>query len=199
MMGAERKSMIITEREKKVTAYHEVGHALVAWMLPGCDPVHKVTIIPRGRALGLTMQLPQEERNSHERTYLFNNLCTLLGGRIAEEIVFNEMTTGAGNDIERVSDIARKMVCEWGMSDAVGPMVFKASDPMNGIAGQIMSEETAILIDHEVKKLVQDAYDTAKDIITTHRVLMDDITQTLLDKETINHDEIQEVVNRHQG
>ncbi|HEB70849.1 MAG TPA: cell division protein FtsH, partial [Desulfobulbus sp.] len=199
MMGAERKSMIITEHEKKITAYHETGHALVAWMLPGSDPVHKVTIIPRGRALGLTMQLPQEERNSHDRTYLFNNLCTLLGGRIAEEIIFNEMTTGAGNDIERVSDIARKMVCEWGMSDAVGPMTFKPSDPLNGVPGQIMSEETALLIDHEVKQLVQRAYDTAKDILTTHRDIMEDITQTLLDKETINHEEIKQIVQRHQG
>jgi len=199
MMGAERKSMIITEHEKKITAYHETGHALVAWMLPGSDPVHKVTIIPRGRALGLTMQLPQEERNSHDRTFLFNNLCTLLGGRIAEEIVFNEMTTGAGNDIERVSDIARKMVCEWGMSDAVGPMTFKASDPLNGVPGQIMSEKTALLIDHEVKQLVQRAYDTAKNILTTHRDIMEDITQTLLEKETINHDEIKQIVQQHLG
>ncbi len=199
MMGAERKSMIITEHEKKITAYHETGHALVAWMLPGSDPVHKVTIIPRGRALGMTMQLPQEERNSHDRTYLFNNLCTLLGGRIAEEIVFNEMTTGAGNDIARVSDIARKMVCEWGMSDAVGPMTFKPSDPLNGVPGQIMSEKTALLIDHEVKQLVQRAYDTAKDILTTHRDIMEDISQTLLEKETINHDEIKQIVQQHQG
>ncbi len=197
MMGAERKSMIITEHEKKVTAYHEAGHALVAWMLPGSDPVHKVTIIPRGRALGLTMQLPQEERNSHDRTYLFINLCTLLGGRVAEEIVFNEMTTGAGNDIERVSDIARKMVCEWGMSDAVGPMTFKPSDPLNGIPGQIMSEETALLIDNEVKQLVQKAYDTAKDILTTNREILEAVTQSLLDKETINHDEIQQIVQLH--
>ncbi len=197
MMGAERKSMIITEHEKKVTAYHEAGHALVAWMLPGSDPVHKVTIIPRGRALGLTMQLPQEERNSHDRTYLFINLCTLLGGRVAEEIIFNEMTTGAGNDIERVSDIARKMVCEWGMSDAVGPMTFKPSDPLNGIPGQIMSEETALLIDNEVKQLVQKAYDTAKDILTTNREILEAVTQSLLDKETINHDEIQQIVQLH--
>ncbi len=147
----------------------------------------------------MTMQLPQEERNSHDRTYLFNNLCTLLGGRIAEEIVFNEMTTGAGNDIERVSDIARKMVCEWGMSDAVGPMTFKPSDPLNGVPGQIMSEKTALLIDHEVKQLVQRAYDTAKDILTTHRDIMEDITQTLLEKETINHDEIKQIVQQHQG
>lgn len=198
MMGAERKSMIITEHEKKITAYHEAGHAMVAWMLPGSDPVHKVTIIPRGKALGLTMQLPQEERNSHDRTYLFNNLCILLGGRIAEEIVLNEMTTGAGNDIERVSDIARKMVCEWGMSDAVGPMTFRPSDPLNGNPGQIMSEKTALLIDNEVKQLVQRAYDTAKEILTTYRPILEEVTQTLLDRETITHEEIRVIVQKHE-
>ncbi len=194
MMGAERRSLIITDREKKVTAYHESGHALVAWMLPGADPVHKVTIIPRGKALGLTMQLPEEERNSHDRTFLVNNLCTLLGGRIAEEIVFNEMTTGAGNDIERVSDIARRMVCEWGMSAAVGPMTFKASDPLNGQPGQIMSEETAQLIDHEVKKLVQSAYDHARGILEENRPILDAMTQALLDKETISREDIVQIV-----
>jgi len=197
MMGAERKSMIITEREKKITAYHEAGHALVAWMLPGTDPVHKVTIIPRGRALGLTMQLPQEERNSHDRTFLRNNLCTLLGGRVAEEIVFSEMTTGAGNDIERVSDIARRMVCEWGMSDAVGPMTFKPSDPLNGVPGQIMSEQTALLIDREVKKLIQEAYDTAHEILTGNREILEAMTAALLDRETITHDEIEQIVRQH--
>ncbi len=194
LMGAARRSLIITDREKKVTACHEAGHALVAWLLPGTDPVHKVTIIPRGRALGLTMQLPDEERNSQDRTYLFNNLCTLLGGRIAEEIVFNEMTTGAANDIERVSDIARKMVCEWGMSDAVGPMTFRPPDPLNGQPGQIMSEEMAILISEEVKGLVQSAYDTARDILKKNRKTLDAITDALLDRETINHDELREIV-----
>ena len=199
MMGAERRSLIITDREKEVTAYHESGHALVAWMLPGADPVHKVTIIPRGRALGLTMQLPEEERNSHDRTFLFNNLCTLLGGRIAEEIVFNEMTTGAGNDIERVSDISRRMVCEWGMSSAVGPMTFKASDPLNGQPGQIMSEETAQLIDHEVKKLVQSAYDRAQGILEENRPILEAMTQALLEKETISKDDIVRIVDDFKG
>jgi cell division protease FtsH len=194
MMGAERRSLIITEKEKEVTAYHESGHALVAWMLPDADPVHKVTIIPRGRALGLTMQLPEQERNSHDRTFLFNNLCTLLGGRIAEEIVFNEMTTGAGNDIERVSDIARRMVCEWGMSDAVGPMTFKVSDPLSGQAGQIMSEETARLIDTEVKKLVQASYDKARQILTENRAILDAMSQALLERETISRDDIAKIV-----
>ena len=199
LMGAERKSMIITEKEKKVTACHEAGHALVAWMLPGTDPVHKVTIIPRGRALGVTMQLPEEERNSHDRTYLFNNLCTLLGGRIAEEIVFAEMTTGAGNDIERVSELARKMVCEWGMSDAVGPMSFRAPDPQQPAGSQIMSEETALLIDQEVRKLIQRAYDRAKEILQTNRTILDAITQALLDRETISHEEIKAIVEQHRN
>ncbi len=194
LMGAARRSLIITDREKKVTACHEAGHALVAWLLPGTDPVHKVTIIPRGRALGLTMQLPDEERNSQDRTYLFNNLCTLLGGRIAEEIVFNEMTTGAANDIERVSDIARKMVCEWGMSDAVGPMTFRPADPLNGQPGQILSEEMAVLISEEVKGLVRAAYDRAREILEKNRTTLDAITEALLEKETINREELREIV-----
>jgi len=194
MMGAERRSMIITDREKRITACHEAGHALVACMLPGTDPVHKVTIIPRGRALGLTMQLPEEERNSHDRTYLFNTLCTLLGGRIAEELVFQQMTTGAGNDIDRVSDIARKMVCEWGMSEAVGPLTFRPQKSVDGSPAQIMSEQTAVLIDTEVKKLVQSAYDQARNILTEHRSQLDAITQALLDQETISGADIKKIV-----
>lgn len=196
MMGAERRSLIITEREKRITAYHEAGHALVAWMLPGADPVHKVTIIPRGRALGLTMQLPEEERNSHDRTYLFNTLCTLLGGRLAEELVFNQMTTGAGNDIERVADIARKMVCEWGMSEAVGPLTFRAANPLSGQSTQIISEQTAQLIDAEVRQLVQSAVNEAKRILTEHRHQLDQITQVLLERETISGSEIQAIIAR---
>jgi cell division protease FtsH len=190
MMGAERRSMIITEKEKRITAFHEAGHALVACMLPGSDPVHKVTIIPRGRALGLTMQLPDEEKYSQDRTYLFNNLCTLLGGRVAEEIVFDEITTGAGNDIERVSNIARKMVCEWGMSEKIGPLTFSPADPLNGQPGQIMSEETALAIDDEVKKLVQSAYTTAKNILIANRQALDAMSEALLEKETISRDDI---------
>jgi len=197
MMGAERRSLIITEKEKRVTAFHEAGHALVAWMLPGADPVHKVTIIPRGRALGLTMQLPQEEKYSQDKTFLASNLCTLLGGRLAEEIVFNEVTTGAGNDIERVSDIARRMVCEWGMSDVVGTLTFRPSDPMRGQAGQIMSEATAQIIDAEVKKLVSAAYDRAKNILIEHRTILDAMANALLEKETISRDDIEQLVRQH--
>jgi cell division protease FtsH len=199
MMGAERRSLIITEREKRITACHEAGHALVAWMLPGTDPVHKVTIIPRGRALGLTMQLPEEERNSHDRTYLMHTLSTLLGGRIAEELVFNQMTTGAGNDIERVSDIARRMVCEWGMSETVGPLTFRAANPLGGQPAQIISEQTAQLIDTEVKKVVQTAYDRAHDILVTHRTQLDQITQALLDHETISGADIRRILEEPTG
>ncbi|WP_153305929.1 ATP-dependent zinc metalloprotease FtsH [Desulfogranum mediterraneum] len=199
LMGAERRSLIITDREKKVTAYHEAGHALVAWMLPGADPVHKVTIIPRGRALGVTMQLPDEERNSQDRTYLTSTLCTLLGGRVAEEIVFNEITTGAGNDIERVSDIARKMVCEWGMSEVAGPLTFRGADPLNGQPGPIISEDTAVMIDREVKNLVQSAYSRARSILLEHRDLLDTISTALLEQETISRQDILTLVEQHSG
>ena len=194
LMGAERRSLIITDREKRVTACHEAGHALVAWMLPGADPVHKVTIIPRGRALGLTMQLPEEERVSHDRASLFTTLCTLLGGRIAEEIVFNQMTTGAGNDIDRVSDIARRMVCEWGMSEALGPLTFRAANPLSGQAGQIISEQTAALIDSEVKKLVQAAYDRARGLLEEHRAHLDAVTTALLERETLSRADMQALI-----
>lgn len=194
LMGAERRSLIITDREKRITACHEAGHALVAWMLPGADPVHKVTIIPRGRALGLTMQLPEEERNAHDRAFLFNNLCTLLGGRIAEEIVFDQMTTGAGNDIDRVSDIARRMVCEWGMSEAIGPLTFRAANPLSGQPAQIISEQTAVLIDNEVRKLVQSAYARARGLLEEHRAVLDSLTNALLERETISRADIQSIV-----
>ena len=196
LMGAERRSLIITEREKRITACHEAGHALVAWMLPGADPVHKVTIIPRGRALGLTMQLPEEERSAHDRTWLNNTLCTLLGGRVAEEIVFEQMTTGAGNDIERVSDIARRMVCEWGMSEAIGPLTFRAPQPPGGQPGQILSEATATLIDAEVKQLVQSAADTARQLLTDNRPVLEALTAALLERETLNRDDIRAIVDR---
>jgi cell division protease FtsH len=196
LMGAERRSLIITDREKRITACHEAGHTLVAWMLPGTDPVHKVTIIPRGRALGVTMQLPEEERNALDRTYLFHTLCTLLGGRIAEEIKFNQMTTGAGNDLDRVSDLARKMVCEWGMSEAVGPMTFRASNPLSSQPAQIMSEQTAMLIDSEVKKLVQSAYDTARLVVVDHQDILEALTTALVEQETITRTDIQAIVDQ---
>ena len=194
MMGAERRSLILTEEEKRITACHEAGHALVAWMLPGTDPVHKVSIIPRGRALGVTMQLPEAEKNSHDRTWLFNTLCTLLGGRLAEEIVMQEMTTGAGNDIERVSDMARRMICEWGMSEKLGPLAFKQADPLNGRPGHILSERTAELIDEEVAALVNSAYTTARELLIENRSILDAITEALLERETLSGEDIRIIV-----
>ncbi|MCJ7602691.1 MAG: ATP-dependent zinc metalloprotease FtsH [Desulfobulbaceae bacterium] len=197
MMGAERRSLIITEKEKKITAYHESGHALAAWMLPGADPVHKVSIIPRGKALGLTMQLPEEDKLSHSKSYLFNNLCILLGGRIAEEIAFGDITTGAGNDIDRVSDLARKMVCEWGMSEEIGTITFKAASPAPGYPGPIISEATALKIDGAVKALINSAYDTTKKILIDNRKILDAMTQALLDHETISNKDIKKIVKEN--
>ncbi|OQX18668.1 MAG: cell division protein FtsH [Desulfobulbaceae bacterium A2] len=198
MMGAERRSLILTEQEKKVTAYHEAGHALVAWMLPAADPVHKVTIIPRGRALGVTMQLPLAERYAHARSGLRSTLCTLLGGREAEALIFDEITTGAGNDIERVSSLARKMVCEWGMSPEIGPMIFRPADPLNGVPGQILSEASALAIDQAVREVVLEAQQTAAAILREHRPILDAMAQALLERETITHDDIEALVKAHQ-
>lgn len=198
MMGAERRSLIITEDEKKITAYHEVGHALVAWMLPGSDPVHKVTIVPRGKALGLTMQLPETEKHSHSYSYLFNNLCILLGGRIAEELIFNEITTGSGNDIERVSDLARKMVCEWGMSKNIGPIVIKAAE-QPGAANPLVSDEFIQKINSEITDLINTAHDTARKILTDHMDTMEAITLELLEKETISNNDIQAIIDQQKS
>jgi len=189
MMGAERTSMILTGKDKELTAYHEAGHALVARLLPGTDPVHKVTIIPRGRALGLTMQLPTDEKHSQSRSWLMNNLCILLGGRVAEEIVFGDVTTGAGNDIERASNIARKMVCEWGMSEAIGPMNFAGPDEM-GRSRQPYSGETAVKIDQAVTGLVSEARETATRLLTENRPIMEAMAKALLEKETIGSEDI---------
>jgi cell division protease FtsH len=143
------------------------------------------------------MQLPEEEKLSHSSTYLFNNICTLFGGRVAEEIVFDEVTTGAGNDIERASGLARSMVCEWGMSSELGPVLFKVSDPLNGQPGHIMSEETARAVDSEVKKLISRAYNTARDILLSNREVLDGMTEMLLEKETIDRHDIENIVKRH--
>jgi cell division protease FtsH len=164
MMGAERRSMIISEKEKEITAYHEAGHALVARLLPGADPIHKVTIIPRGRALGLTMQLPVDEKYTHARGYLLDRIAILFGGRVAEKLVFDEITTGAGNDIERASELARKMVCEWGMSDELGPLAYGKKEEHIFLGREIAqhrdySEQTAQRIDAAVKQIIVEAND----------------------------------------
>src|SRR5437762_3895393 len=173
LMGVERKSMILSDEEKKNTAYHEAGHALVAAMTPGADPVHKVTIIPRGRALGLAMQLPEDDNHTYTREYLEAMLAVLMGGRSAEEIFLGHITTGAGNDIERSTDIARNMVCEWGMSE-LGPLAFGKKDEAIFLGREIAqhrdySEDTAIQIDKEVRRIVNAAYEKARGLLSDNR------------------------------
>jgi cell division protease FtsH len=195
MMGTERRSLLVTEEEKKITAIHEAGHALVAVLLPNADPVHKVTIIPRGMALGLTMQLPEEDKHNYSRDYLMDQLAILLGGRIAEEITNGKMTTGAGNDIERVTDLARKMVCEWGMSDAMGPMTFGKKEEQIFLGREISqskdySEATAVAIDSEVKRFVQTNYDRAKQILTDNKAALQAIADALMVREVLDADQV---------
>jgi cell division protease FtsH len=204
MMGSERRSMIITEEEKKITAYHEAGHALVAKLLPGTDPLHKVTIIPRGRALGLTQQLPLEDKYTYARSYLINNLCILLGGRVAEELVFGEITTGSGNDIERATNMARKMVCEWGMSEAMGPLTFGKKEEQIFLGREISqhrdySESTAIQIDNEVKSLMMEAQDKVHELLEAHLDALHQIAAELLEKETLLLEDIERIIREAGG
>jgi len=201
LMGAERKSIIITEVEKKTTAYHEAGHTLVAKLLPGTDPVHKVTIIPRGRALGVTMQLPEDDRYTYPRDYLYNNLAILMGGRAAEELVLNRMTTGAGNDIERATELARKMVCEWGMSDKLGPVTFGKKEEEIFLGREIAkhrdySENTAIEIDNEVKRLVVGNYERAKNLIKNNMNALKALAEALLEREVLEAPEIDRIIQQ---
>ncbi|WP_447972492.1 ATP-dependent zinc metalloprotease FtsH [Nitrospira sp. Kam-Ns4a] len=201
LMGAERKSMILSEEEKRVTAYHEAGHALMAKLLPGTDPVHKVTIIPRGRALGVTMQLPTDDRHNYTKEFLYNTLAILLGGRVAEELVLNHITTGAGNDIERATDLARKMVCEWGMSDKLGPLTFGKKEEEIFLGREIatrrdFSEQVAIEIDHEIKRLVIENYERAKRMLTEHMGTLKALAEALLEKEVLEGTEIDEIIRQ---
>ncbi len=194
LMGVERKSLILSDEEKKNTAYHEAGHALVAAMTPGADPVHKVTIIPRGMALGLTMQLPTDDKHSYTKTHLEGMLAVLMGGRTAEEIFLGHITTGAGNDIERATDIARNMVCEWGMSD-LGPLAFGKKEEAIFLGREIaqhrdFSEATAVDIDKEVKRIVSEAYEKAKGIQNQHRDILERIAQGLLEREVLDANEV---------
>ncbi|MBW2466625.1 MAG: ATP-dependent zinc metalloprotease FtsH, partial [Deltaproteobacteria bacterium] len=200
MMGAERRSLIITDKEKEITAYHEAGHALVAILLPGTDPIHKVTIIPRGRALGLTQQLPIEEKYTHSKKYLLNRICILLGGRAAETLVFEDITTGAGNDIEQATTLARKMVCEWGMSD-MGPLTFGKKEDQIFLGREIAqhrdySEDTAIKIDNEVKDLVETASNTAIKLLTDNIQVLHDMAHALLERETIVQVDIEKIIEK---
>jgi cell division protease FtsH len=194
LMGVERKSMILSDEEKKNTAYHEAGHALVAELTPGADPVHKVTIIPRGMALGLTMQLPTDDKHSYTREHLESMLAVLMGGRSAEEIFLGHITTGAGNDIERATDIARNMVCEWGMSE-LGPLAYGKKDEAIFLGREITqhrdySEDTAIQIDKEVKRIVNSGYTKAKEILNANRATLERIAVALLDREVIDANEV---------
>ena len=199
MMGAERRSMIITEKEKEVTAYHEAGHALVAKLLPDTDPIHKVTIIPRGRALGLTMQLPIDEKYPHSKKFLENTLCILFGGRIAEQIIFGEITTGAGNDLERASDLARRMVCEWGMSDELGPLTYGKKEEQIFLGREIaqhrdFSEETARQIDVAVKRIILQAKDTSVALLEENKDILAKMAEELLERETIVLTDIERIM-----
>jgi cell division protease FtsH len=204
MMGAERRSMIISEDEKRNTAFHEAGHALVAKLLPGADPIHKVTIIPRGMALGLTQQLPMDEKHTYPRDYLLNNLVILFGGRVAEELVLNHMTTGAGNDIEKATDLARRMVCEWGMSEKLGPMTFGKKEEEIFLGRDFTqkvdySESTAIEIDAEVRRIIQESYHKAKDLLKANLRLLHKVAESLLEKEVLDGSEIDAIVREFGG
>ncbi len=199
MMGVERKSLIMSDKEKKNTAYHEAGHALVAVCLPHADPLHKVTIIPRGMALGLTMQLPLDDKLTHNRDWLEAQLAILMGGRIAEEIFMKQVTTGAGNDIERATEMARKMVCEWGMSD-LGPMSFGKKEEQIFLGREITqhrdySEATAIRIDEQVRKFVEDGYKLARSVIEEKAEAMVRIAEALLEREVLDGAEVRALID----
>ena len=200
MMGVQRKSIVLSEDENKTTAYHEAGHTLVAALTKGADPVHKVTIIPRGRALGVTMQLPIDEKHGYAKTYIEGRLAILMGGRAAEELIFNELTTGAGNDIEQATQIARKMVCEWGMSEVLGPMTFGKKNEEIFLGREIQShrdfsEVTARMIDEEVVRIVRKAQSTAQETLSKNRELLHGLAKALLKYETIDGVEVNTIMD----
>ena len=199
LMGVERRSIITPDAEKRTTAYHEGGHALVAYLLPGADPLHKVTIIPRGRALGLTMQLPTDDRYSYSKEFLVNQITILLGGRAAEEIVFQQQTTGAGNDLEKATEMARKMVCEWGMSEKMGPLTFGKGEEHIFLGREVSrpkdySEETAVLIDSEIKRIVTDSASRAKHLLDSNLEKLHALARALLERETLDGEEIHRIL-----
>ncbi len=199
MMGTERRSLMISEAEKKTGAYHEAGHALVAKLLPEADPIHKVTIIPRGRALGLTQQLPIDERHNYTKKYLLSNMSVLMGGRIAEELVFHDLSTGAGNDLERATELARKMVCDWGMSEELGPLTYGKREEQIFLGKEMTrhkeySEETAVKIDAEIKRLVMDCYHKTKELLSTQVNTLHALARALLEKETLDGKAIDDII-----
>jgi len=199
LMGAERRSMVMSLGERRNTAYHEGGHALVAMLLPGADPVHKVTIIPRGMALGVTQQLPLDDRYTYSRDYLMTRLAMMFGGRVAEELIFGHMTTGAGDDIEKATELARKMVCEWGMSKELGPMTFGKREEQVFLGRDIAhhkdySEHTAIEIDREVRRIVDEAYQNARKLLSEALPLLHAVAGRLLEKEVLDGGEVGDMV-----
>jgi len=200
MMGIERKSLLISEEEKKSTAYHEAGHVLVARLTPGSDPVHKVSIIPRGRALGITTMLPMDEKHNYSRTYCLAIMRQLLGGRAAEQLILNELTTGAGDDIKRVTELARKMVCEWGMSEKLGPLTFGEKQEEIFLGREIAqrrdySEATAHLIDTEIRGLVESAAADVARLVRENVELLHAIADALLEREMLDGEEIDKIMN----
>jgi len=201
LMGVERRSMVISEEEKRNTAYHEAGHTLVAKFIPNADPVHKVSIIPRGRALGITMQLPIEDKHSYNKESLLDRIAVLMGGRAAEELVFQTMTTGAGNDIEHATEIARKMICEWGMSERLGPVSYGRKDEQIFLGREMavsknFSEATAVEIDEEIRRIVEDNYNRARTLLTDNIEILHKLSQALIDKESLNGSEVDEIMGR---
>ena len=198
-MGAERRSMVMPERERRNTAYHESGHAVVAQLLPRTDPVHKVTIIPRGRALGVTMQLPVEDRFSMDREEILQNISVLFGGRIAEEVFMKQMTTGASNDFERATEMARRMVTQWGMSDSLGPMVYGENEGEVFLGRSVtthknVSEATMQKVDIEIRRIIDVQYALARTLIEENRDKIEAMTKALLEWETIDSDQIGDIM-----
>jgi len=199
MMGAERRSLVIPEVEKKIIAYHEAGHALVSKFLPHADPVHKVTIIPRGLALGVTHYLPLDERRTHSKDYLETRLVYAMGGRVAEKVVFDQLSTGASDDLRRITEIAQNMVCRWGMSEKLGPLTFGKREEQIFLGREIAqhrdySEETARLIDEEVRAIVLKAENRAMEILTKNRELLDKVAEALLEKEVLDGHQLDEII-----
>ncbi|HEY0351859.1 MAG TPA: AAA family ATPase, partial [Gemmatimonadales bacterium] len=201
MLGVERRSLVLTEDERTLTAYHEAGHAIVATKIPGSDPIHKVTIVPRGRALGLTASLPEVDRHNYTKDWLIGSLAMFFGGRVAEELVFgaDKVTTGAGNDIERATGLARRMVTQFGMSELIGPLAVGDKEQEIFLGREFaqrreISERTAQMVDDEVKRLIDEAYSRASLILSENRELLDRIAQALLDRETIDRDDLDRLV-----
>ena len=199
MMGPERRSMLMTDREKETTAYHEAGHALVSALLPKSDPIHKVTIVPRGRAMGLTAYLPENDVQSYDREFLMNRITIAMGGRAAEELIFNELTTGASNDIQQATDMARNMICRWGMSDKLGPIVLGTDDQQHVLGRDIgsereYSEDTAVEIDKEMRNTIKTHYRKAKKLLKDNIKVLHKIAEVLIQEETIEGKRILELL-----